>query len=162
MDHASGYIQVWNKFTFSADEIIKAKSLYERNTDNYGVRIQAYHTDNCLFTLKDSMYAIIEKEKYIHFSGASDAHHNGVTELGIQTVIQMSRTMLIHSTMRSPMVLSLMNCGPWPFTTRWGCAIEFLTRILVCQHMNSGAAPPFFLKRRFCPPAILGVLPPTF
>ena len=45
VDHASGYIQVWHRVIFSDDNTIKTKLLYERDAANYGVRIQAYHTD---------------------------------------------------------------------------------------------------------------------
>ena len=50
VDHAYRYIQVWHQVTFSADDTVKAKLLYECDADNYGVFIQAYHTDNGVFT----------------------------------------------------------------------------------------------------------------
>ena len=37
LDHAYEYIQVWYQGTFSADEIVKAKLIYKRDTTNYGV-----------------------------------------------------------------------------------------------------------------------------
>ena len=45
------------------------------------------------------MDALIEKDQHTRFSGAGAAHKNGVSECGIQTVIQMDRTLLIHSAM---------------------------------------------------------------
>ena len=53
-------------------------------------------------TSKDFIDVLIEKDKHIQFSGAGAAHQNCVAERGIQTVIQMDRTMLIHSYMCSP------------------------------------------------------------
>ena len=53
VDHASGYIQVRHQITFSAGETVKAKLLYECDAANYRVCIQAYHTDNGVFTSKD-------------------------------------------------------------------------------------------------------------
>ena len=99
MDHSSCYIQVWHQVTFSANETIKAKFLFERDTANYGICIQVYHTDNGVFTLKDFMDALIEKYQHICFSRAGAAYQNGVSEREIQTVVQMACTMLIQSTM---------------------------------------------------------------
>ena len=47
------------------------------------------------------MDVLIEKDQHIRFSGAGAAHHNDVSERGIQTVTQMYHTVLIHSAMRS-------------------------------------------------------------
>ena len=59
VDHASGYIQVLHQVTFSAHETIKDKFLYKRDAANYVVCIQAYHTDNGVFTYQCFMYALI-------------------------------------------------------------------------------------------------------
>ena len=101
VDHASGHIQVWYLVTFSADETVKSKFLYKLDVANYGVCIQEYHTDNGVFTYKDFMDALIEKDQHTHFSWAGAAHQNGVSERGIQTFIQMTRTMMIHYDMCS-------------------------------------------------------------
>ena len=53
VDNASRYIQVWYQVTLIADETVKAKLLYECDAANYRVCIQAYHTDNGVFTFKD-------------------------------------------------------------------------------------------------------------
>ena len=44
VDHVYGYIQVRHQVTFSADETVKSKLLYECNVSNYGVCIQVCHT----------------------------------------------------------------------------------------------------------------------
>ena len=48
------------------------------------------------------MDTLIEKDQHIQFSGAGTANQNGVAERGIQMVIQMAPTILIHSSMRIP------------------------------------------------------------
>ena len=48
------------------------------------------------------MDELIEKDQNTRFSGSGASHQNGVAECGIQTVIQMSHTMLIHSDILSP------------------------------------------------------------
>ena len=68
VDHASGYIQVRNQVTFSSDGNGKAKLLYRRNVANYGVLIQAYHTNDGVSTSKNFFEALIEKDQHIQFS----------------------------------------------------------------------------------------------
>ena len=53
VDHTSGYIQFWHQFTCSANETVKSTLIYKRDAANYVVCIQAYHTDNGVFTSKD-------------------------------------------------------------------------------------------------------------
>ena len=53
VDCAYGYIQVRHQVTFSADDTVKDKFIYKHDADNYGVNIQAYHTDNGVSTSKD-------------------------------------------------------------------------------------------------------------
>ena len=101
LDHASTYVQVWHQVTFSADDTVKDKLLYERNTANYGVCIQAYHNDNGVLKSKDFMDALIEKYQHTLFSGAGAAHQSGPSERGTQMVIQMACTTPINYTMNS-------------------------------------------------------------
>ena len=61
-----------------------------------------YHTDSSVFTSKDFMDALIEKYPHIRFSGTGATHQNGVSERGIQTVIQMDYIILIHSAILIP------------------------------------------------------------
>ena len=58
------------------------------------------------------MNVFIEKDHQICFSGSGDAHQNGVSERGIQTVIQMARTILISSSMRRPQ--GTITAELWP------------------------------------------------
>ena len=90
LDHAFGYIQVWHQVTFSANKTVKDKLFYECDVAKYGVFIQGYHTDNGVFTSKYFMGALIEKYQLIRFSRYCAAHQNGISERGIQTVIQMN------------------------------------------------------------------------
>ena len=58
------------------------------------------------------MDQFIEKDQHILFSGAGYAHQNGVNKRGIQTVIQMACTMMIHSTRHSPQ--GTITAELWP------------------------------------------------
>ena len=102
MDHSYRYIQVRHQVTISSNKTIKAVFLYKHYASNNGVFIQAYHDDNGVFTSKNFMDSLIEKEQHISFSGYGADHQNGVSERVIQTVTQMDRTIPIHSAMRIP------------------------------------------------------------
>ena len=65
-----------------------------------------------MFTSKYFIDALIENDEHIRFSGSGSAYHNGVVKYGIQTVIQMAHTMIIHSVMSSPH--GTITAGLWP------------------------------------------------
>ena len=69
VDRESGYIQVRHQVTISSNKTVKAVFLYKHYASNYGVCIQAYHDDNGVFTSKNFMDSLIEKEQHISFSG---------------------------------------------------------------------------------------------
>ena len=48
------------------------------------------------------MDVLIENDQHIRVSGSGTSRQNSLAEFGIQTVIQMAHTMMIHSAMRSP------------------------------------------------------------
>ena len=47
----------------------------------------------------------------IRFSGSGAAHQNGVAERGIQTVVNMARTMMLHAALHAP---DLVTAELWP------------------------------------------------
>ena len=58
------------------------------------------------------MNTLIEKYQHIWFSRSGAAHKNGISERGIQMVIRMTCTMMIHSDMRSTQ--GTINAELWP------------------------------------------------
>ena len=42
------------------------------------------------------------RNQRFRFSGAGAAHQNGITERSIKTMVNMTRTMLIHADLHSP------------------------------------------------------------
>ena len=50
VDHASGYVDVRHQATLNAADTVKAKLGYEQDAHTNGIVVQAYHTDNGVFT----------------------------------------------------------------------------------------------------------------
>ena len=73
---------------------------------------QAYHKDNRVFTSKEFMQQLLGSNQWIRISGAGTGHQNGVAERGIQTVVNMARTMLLHAALRSPE--GVITSDLWP------------------------------------------------
>jgi len=102
VDHASGYVILRHQVSFGSSDTLRGKLEFERLAYNDGVVIQNYHTDNGVFSTKEFMGAIMEQRQQVRFSGSGAAHQNGVAERGIQTVVNMARTMMLHAAMHSP------------------------------------------------------------
>lgn len=100
VDHATGFVDVRHLISLNAAETIKSKLHYEKEAYHDGVMVQAYHTDNGVFTSREFLEELIKTEQKIRFSGSGAAHQNGVAERGILTVVTMARTMMLHSAMR--------------------------------------------------------------
>ena len=132
VDHASGFIKVMHQVSLDAVETIKAKLFYEKEAWHDGVKIQAYHTDNGVFTSKAFMEELIRTNQRVRFSGSGAAHQNGVAERGILTVVSMARKMLLHAAMRNPGI----DPGHWPMAMDY--AIWLYNHI---PRMDSGLSP---------------------
>lgn len=100
VDHATGRIAVHHQVSLGAADTIKSKLLFERNAFDDGVVVQAYHTDNGVFSSKEFLAELVSKGQNIRFSGSGAAHQNGIAERGIRTVVGMARTMMLHAALR--------------------------------------------------------------
>jgi transposase InsO family protein len=100
VDHATGRIAVHHQVSLGAADTIKSKLLFERNAFEDGVVVQAYHTDNGIFSSKEFLTELVSKGQNIRFSGYGAAHQNGIAERGIRTVVGMARTMMLHAALR--------------------------------------------------------------
>jgi hypothetical protein len=88
--HASRYVALRHQVSLSSTDTIKAKVDFERFAYHDGVYIQQYHTDNGVFNAKYFMKELIDSQQQVHFLGVGTGHQNGVTERGIQTVVNMA------------------------------------------------------------------------
>ena len=86
MDAASGYVHVEHQVSLSATDTIQAKQSFERSAIEYGVNVEAYHSDNGVFTAKEFMKELTEKGQGIRLSGSGAHFQNGFVENGIKIV----------------------------------------------------------------------------
>ena len=132
VDHASGLIKVMHQVSLDAVETIKSKLFFEKEAWQDGVKIQAYHTDNGVFTSKAFLDELITTNQRVRFSGSGAAHQNGVAERGILTVVSMARKMLLHAAMRNPSI----QADHWPMAMDY--AVWLYNHI---PRMDSGLSP---------------------
>lgn len=100
VDHATGYVDCRHQVSLNAIDTIKSKISFEREAFHDGVKIQAYHSDNGIFTSKAFMEELIRTNQTIRFAGAGAGHQGGVAERGIRTIVTMARTMMLHAALR--------------------------------------------------------------
>ena len=81
-------------------ETVKAKLTFKRQAQSKGVVIKGYHTDNGIFNSSAFMEELLKKQQKLRFSGAGASHQNGTAERVINTVFTMTRTMLMHASLR--------------------------------------------------------------
>ena len=86
----------------NATETIKEKLIFEREDKSQVVVIKGYHTDNGIFNVSEFMDNLLKNQKKIKFSVAGASHQNGEEEHDINTVVTISRNMLMHAELRCP------------------------------------------------------------
>ena len=134
VDHASGHVSLVHQVSLSETDTVQAKLHFERAADESGVVIQSYHTDNGVFTSAQFLEELLQNQQTIRFSGSGAAHQNGVAERAILNVVNMARTMMLHSAMRS--ADGSLNTDLWPMAMDYAAWIyNHLPR------RDSGASP---------------------
>ena len=102
IDHASGYVSINNQVAINITETIKEKTTFEREAQNQRVGIKGYHTDNEIFNASKFMEELLKKQKKIRLSGSRASYQNGAAEHTINTLVTISRNMLMHTALRCP------------------------------------------------------------
>jgi hypothetical protein len=80
IDHATDYSYVAIQKSTAADETLKAKMLFERNADDQGIKIEAYHSDNGIFKSKAWQDNCAMNGQGLTFAGVNAHHQNGKAE----------------------------------------------------------------------------------
>jgi hypothetical protein len=111
IDAASSFIHLSHQVGLTAAETIESKMRFERDAMSHGVSIQAYHTDNGIFTSREFMKDLSEKGQGISLSGVSAQFQNGSAENGIKIVVRNARTMMLHVALRWP---KMSDTTLWP------------------------------------------------
>ena len=98
VDHATGYIFTAMQTHLNTHETLKAKEAFERHCRDFGVVIQTYLSDNgSSFSSKEYQTKMEQFQQIQRFAGVGAHHHNGIAERGIQTVMSVARTMMLHA-----------------------------------------------------------------
>jgi hypothetical protein len=110
--HATGHLHVEFQKHQNTHETLEAKESFELMCHDHGVIPQAYHSDNgSSFTSSGFTARLCEFAQETTFAGAGAHHHNGTAERMIQTIMNMSRTVMLHAAIHWPDVADLTL---WP------------------------------------------------
>ena len=101
IDHASGHMSIKHQVAINATENIKSKITLEREYQSQEVPIKGYHTGNGIFNASEFLEELFGEQKKIRFTGAGTSYQNGTAERIIKTLVTMTRTILMHSALRS-------------------------------------------------------------
>jgi Reverse transcriptase (RNA-dependent DNA polymerase)/GAG-pre-integrase domain len=121
VDYASSYIHVEHQIALTSHETLQSKHKFEAKCRDMGVVIQTYHTDNGSAFSNREFAEDLKQFRQIHtFAGVGAHHQNGVAERAIQTIMGMSRTMMLHAAIKWPDTCDL---------SLWPMAVDYAVHI---------------------------------
>ena len=118
-DHASGYVHIEFQRVLTSHATLAALSNFEGHCRDYGVIPLKYMSDNgSAFTSKDFTHHLSAFQQTTQYAGVGQHHANGHLERQIQTIMSISRAMMIHSALHWPEVA---NSQLWPMCVAHAC-----------------------------------------
>mgnify|MGYP000857262147 FL=1 len=112
VDQATGYVHVEHQTTMTTHSTLRAKESYEAMCRDVGVIPQKYLSDNgTAFTSASYRNHLIDFAQVQRFAGTGAHHHNSRAERAIQTIMSISRAMLMHSFIHWP---DMEDTALWP------------------------------------------------
>jgi transposase InsO family protein len=130
VDHATGHLHVEFQKHLNTHETLEAKESFELMCHDHGVIPQAYHSDNgSSFTSSGFTARLREFAQVTSFAGAGAHHHNGTAERAIQTIMNMSCTMMLHAAIHWPDVAD---------STLWPMAVAHAVYLYNHAHASIG------------------------
>ena len=111
VDHASRFIFNQHQLSTTTAKTVRSKHLFESHCTSLGVKVTEYVTDNHPFHGDQWKVDCQIQNQLRHFSGVG-AHHQILVERYIQTIFNMSRSMMIHFAMHWPQAA---DTNFWPF-----------------------------------------------
>jgi len=89
-DAASQLIQIVHQVSLGGTDMINAKQQFEREAMQCGVTVEAYHTDNGIFTRQQFRDLLLDANQGHQVSGVGAHHQNGLAERAIKTIQDMT------------------------------------------------------------------------
>jgi len=121
VDHASSHVHVEFQTVLTSHATIHAKTQYEAMCRDHGVIPQKYLSDNAsAFTSQEFTNHLTDFRQLNRFAGVGAHHHNGLAERSIQTIMSISRAMLIHAAIHWP---DMADTKLWPMAVQQACFI---------------------------------------
>jgi Integrase core domain. len=112
VDHASNYVHIEFMQAFTSHATLDAKTAFEAHCRDHGVIPAKFLTDNgSSFTSKAFVQHLNIFQQVTRFAGVGSHHQNGHAERSIQTIMSISRAMMIHSAIHWPQVA---DSSLWP------------------------------------------------
>ena len=111
VDHATRLVQHTHQFTTTVSETLGSKHSFEGFCDTFGIKVKEYVGDNNPFHSKEWKLDCANQHQKASLSGVG-AHHQNRSERSIQTVLNMSRAMMLHFGIHWP---EQANTNLWPF-----------------------------------------------
>ena len=117
VDAASKYVHVEMHVGLNSHETLAGKTKFERLLSDMGVGVQEYVSNNStIFSSSAFAENLLSFCQTSHFAGVGAHHQNGVAERGIQTIMSMARTVMLHATIRWGSVHSSIL---WPMAVNY-------------------------------------------
>ncbi len=139
VDVATGLTKAYFQVSLGADDTIRSKLAFERFAMSCGVSVQAYRTDNGIFTKLAFMHEIETNHQRLTVSGVGAHHQNGVAERGIRTIVTKARSQLLHAQLRWP---EQSPSDLWPMAMQHS---EHLLNVIPSASLDG-----FSAEERFC------------
>ena len=112
VDQASGFVHVEPQTSMTSHSTLRAKESYEAMCRDVGVIPQKYLSDNgTAFTSKEYQSHLMEFKQVQRFAGVGAHHHNARAERSIQTIMSISRAMMMHCFLHWP---DMEDTSLWP------------------------------------------------
>ena len=112
IDQSSGHIHVEHQTTLSSHATLRAKEKFEAMCRDVGVIPQKYLSDNgTAFTSRQYRDHLMTFAQIQRFAGTGAHHHNSRAERAIQTIMSISRAMMMHCFLHWP---DMEDTSLWP------------------------------------------------
>jgi hypothetical protein len=111
-NHASRFLHLACHSSTGALEAIAAKRTFEREAAHANVHIKKYRADNGIFNSSAWKTTCDALQQQTLYCGVNAHHQNGIAERQIRTIVDCSRTMLLHAIHKWPDVI---HVDLWPY-----------------------------------------------